>query len=228
MSEVENFTGTKKDKRYLFLDEMLTRNLIKLDNIETEGKENIRQARREAIKCIQKCIAVLEAKAEKGSSAAAAPQDVDMKEGETTAVAENGVEVEMKEPPKEDEKSEPQVDQQQSTQSQEEIKDTKPQEEKVEAESTPAPVAAEPQAADTRPEDKAAEPTEEQKDQEVVDKKSSPKKGGKNVKKRDKSKDNKEKDSNKDQPEEKKVDAMQVDDKGDKTAAMEVDGAASQ
>lgn len=65
MTQVENFSGkTKKDKEYIYLDEMLTRNLLKLDDIETEGKENIRLARKEAIKCIQKCIAVLEAKAE--------------------------------------------------------------------------------------------------------------------------------------------------------------------
>lgn len=67
MTEVEKFTGTKKDKNYIYLDEMLTRNLIKLDLIETDGKDNIRTARKEAIKCIQKCIAVLEAKAEKAS-----------------------------------------------------------------------------------------------------------------------------------------------------------------
>lgn len=65
MTSVENFTGqSKKDKEYIYLDEMLTRNLIKLDDIETEGKENIRLARKEAIKCIQKCITVLEATAE--------------------------------------------------------------------------------------------------------------------------------------------------------------------
>lgn len=93
MTEVENFTGTKKDKRYLFLDEMLTRNLIKLDNIETEGKENIRLARKEAIGCIQKCIAVLEAKAEKNGNPSQ-PADVDIKDAEAPAV-ENG-EVEMK------------------------------------------------------------------------------------------------------------------------------------
>lgn len=63
MNEVEKFTGKYKDKQYLFLDEMLTRNLLKLDNIDTEGKENIRTARKEAIKCIQKCISILEAKA---------------------------------------------------------------------------------------------------------------------------------------------------------------------
>lgn len=64
MLQVENFVGVRKDKQYIFLDEMLTRNLLKLDDVDTEGKENIRQARKEAIKCIQKCIAVLEAKAD--------------------------------------------------------------------------------------------------------------------------------------------------------------------
>lgn len=63
MDEVEKFTGKYKDKQYLFLDEMLTRNLLKLDNIDTEGKDNIRTARKEAIKCIEKCIGHLEAKA---------------------------------------------------------------------------------------------------------------------------------------------------------------------
>lgn len=63
MNQVEKFNGKPKDKQYLYLDEMLTRNLIKLDNIETEGKENIRQARKEAIKCIEGCIGILEAKA---------------------------------------------------------------------------------------------------------------------------------------------------------------------
>lgn len=64
MSQVETFFGARQDKQYIFLDEMLTRNLLKLDDVDTEGKENIRQARKEAIKCIQKCISVLEAKAD--------------------------------------------------------------------------------------------------------------------------------------------------------------------
>lgn len=71
MDQVEQFTGTsKKDKSYMYLDEMLTQNLLKLDTIDTEGKENIKQARREAIKCINICIAALERKTE----AAAATQ----------------------------------------------------------------------------------------------------------------------------------------------------------
>lgn len=46
----------------MFLDEMLTRELIKLDDIETEGKENVRQARKQAIKSIQESINLLESK----------------------------------------------------------------------------------------------------------------------------------------------------------------------
>ncbi|CAH0397717.1 unnamed protein product [Chilo suppressalis] len=233
MTDVENFTGSKKDKRYLFLDEMLTRNLIKLDNIETDGKENIRQARKEAIKCIQKCIAVLEAKAEKGGSAPQ-PQDVEMNEGAAAATeekaTENGVEVEMKDAPKEEKVEEPQAAK----------REPAPQEETPKAAEPETKVAAaEPQAADTRPEEtKPSETTpEEKKNEEVADKKATPKKGTKNVKKRDKSKDSKKetKDSNKEQSAEEqkseaKAEGMQIDDKGDKTETqtMDVDGAASQ
>jgi BCL2-associated athanogene 3 len=65
MDEVEKFQATtRKDKHYLYLDEMLTQNLLRLDTVDTEGKENIKQARREAIKCINHCISVLEAKTE--------------------------------------------------------------------------------------------------------------------------------------------------------------------
>jgi len=52
----------KTAKNYIYLDEMLTRNLIKLDTIETEGKEDIRLARRDCIKLIQKVINILEGK----------------------------------------------------------------------------------------------------------------------------------------------------------------------
>lgn len=69
MDKVENFKGnSKKDRNYLYLDEMLTQNLLKLDTIETEGSDNIKHARREAIKCINKCIEVLEAKVDASST----------------------------------------------------------------------------------------------------------------------------------------------------------------
>lgn len=62
--QVAQFTGTtRKDKQYIYLDEMLTRNLLRLDDIETQGKENIRQARKDTIRSIQRAISMLEAKA---------------------------------------------------------------------------------------------------------------------------------------------------------------------
>lgn len=68
--QVERFQGGKdgkRDKQYLYLDEMLTQNLLKLDSIDAEDQPQIKSARREAIKSINHCIAVLEAKAEAGS-----------------------------------------------------------------------------------------------------------------------------------------------------------------
>ncbi|CAK1547431.1 unnamed protein product [Leptosia nina] len=134
MTEVENFSGTKKDKQYIYLDEMLTRNLIKLDNIETEGKENIRQARREAIKCIQKCIAVLEAKAAK-SNTTPQPQDAEMPTADEKAAEQEAVQngdVEMQEPQKSEQESESQIEQAQPQQSElQENKPLKAEEEKL-------------------------------------------------------------------------------------------------
>ncbi|XP_059051543.1 BAG domain-containing protein Samui-like isoform X2 [Achroia grisella] len=239
MTDVENFTGTKKDKKYMYLDEMLTRNLIKLDNIETDGKENIRQARKEAIKCIQKCIAVLEAKAENKGVSTPQPQevpqsqDVDMKENtnniqNTNEITENG-EVEMKNT-KEEISNEPQATQpelQEQVAQGAEVKTEVPkqQEQKTDVNKE----GAQPEVADTRPAEAPNQKTETKQDgEEKVTK------GAKNVKKRDKSKDKKANvDSNKEQIEGKavnKVEVMQVDDKGDKadTQTMEVDGAASQ
>ena len=64
MDRIEKFNGDKKE--YMILDELLTQNLIKLDNIETnidvEGKENLKNARKEAIKCINSLINLLEQK----------------------------------------------------------------------------------------------------------------------------------------------------------------------
>ncbi|KOB74632.1 BAG domain-containing protein Samui [Operophtera brumata] len=221
MTEVENFTGSKKDKRYMFLDEMLTRNLIKLDNIETEGKENIRLARKEAIRCIQKCIAVLEAKAEKGSSTAQT-QDVEMKEStesSDTSAATNG-EIEMKE-----EKAVPPVDQVEPQADSKKLKsqmETQPQDEpKTQPEAAPHPTNTQSQG-ETKP--------SEDKPEVVEDKSSSEKKV---VNKRDKSKDKAPADSaeagNDSNKIEENVEVMKVEAKGDKTEhVMEVDGAASQ
>lgn len=70
MSRVELYDGNSP-KEYAFLDEMLTQNLLKLDDIDAEGKENIKNARREAIKCINSLISLMDAKNEEFKARAA-------------------------------------------------------------------------------------------------------------------------------------------------------------
>ncbi|XP_063240288.1 BAG domain-containing protein Samui-like [Bacillus rossius redtenbacheri] len=83
--KVGEFWGnSRKDKQYIYLDEMLTRNLLKLDDIETEGKENVRLARKEAIRSIQECINILEGKAPLPEEAGSAEP---MEAGESEAAA---------------------------------------------------------------------------------------------------------------------------------------------
>merc|ERR1712130_2797 len=52
MEKIRNFSGSKQDKEYLYLDEILTRHLIALDGIEPEGQSEIRQMRKESIKSV--------------------------------------------------------------------------------------------------------------------------------------------------------------------------------
>lgn len=62
-STVEEFSGNKCDKQYVFLEEMLTQLLIKLDKIESYGQENIRMMRKNAVRTVQMTIDQLELKA---------------------------------------------------------------------------------------------------------------------------------------------------------------------
>lgn len=64
---VAEFEGVRGDKQYLYLDEMLTRNLIRLDNISTEGNEELRKARRAVIDAINSCIQEMEQKVSAGA-----------------------------------------------------------------------------------------------------------------------------------------------------------------
>jgi hypothetical protein len=59
---IDDFKGSKKDKEYLYLDEMLTRHLIAMDSIEPEGRDDIRQLRKESIKSVNKCLSLLDNK----------------------------------------------------------------------------------------------------------------------------------------------------------------------
>ncbi|XP_036870948.2 BAG family molecular chaperone regulator 4 isoform X1 [Manis javanica] len=60
--EVEEFVGKKTDKAYWLLEEMLTKELLELDSVETGGQDSVRQARREAVCKIQAILEKLEKK----------------------------------------------------------------------------------------------------------------------------------------------------------------------
>lgn len=51
---IEKFRGSKRDKEYLYLDEMLTRHLLSLDCVETHGNDKLRMLRKETIKSINR------------------------------------------------------------------------------------------------------------------------------------------------------------------------------
>ncbi|XP_065558010.1 BAG domain-containing protein Samui-like isoform X2 [Artemia franciscana] len=75
ISRIEAFKGKRSDKEFLYLDEMLTRLMIRLDDVTGE---DVRAVRKETIKEIQKYISLLESKIEKGSST---KNEMDVEEG---------------------------------------------------------------------------------------------------------------------------------------------------
>ena len=73
--KVNCFRGTKKDKEYKFLEEMLTRSLLKLDGIEADGNDEIRQARKHAVREVQSNLDQLELKAFSEEQTSSAPAE---------------------------------------------------------------------------------------------------------------------------------------------------------
>lgn len=65
---VNAFSGTSEDKQYRYLDEMLTRCMLQLDNVDTMGNESVRLARKNAIKKVQASIDLLETKGNENKS----------------------------------------------------------------------------------------------------------------------------------------------------------------
>lgn len=61
--DVDEFVGRKTDKSYRYLEELLTKELLVLDSVETLGLEVVRQARKEAVQRIQAILDQLEKKA---------------------------------------------------------------------------------------------------------------------------------------------------------------------
>ncbi|KAM7391585.1 hypothetical protein PAMP_022265 [Pampus punctatissimus] len=61
--DVDEFVGKKTDMSYRCLEELLTKELLELDSVETQGQEIVRQARKEAVQRIQAILDQLERKA---------------------------------------------------------------------------------------------------------------------------------------------------------------------
>jgi len=68
VKQLEKFKGVKDSKEYKYLDEMLTRNLLALDGLNLEGRDDVRQVRKESIKSINRCLSILESKAASGGN----------------------------------------------------------------------------------------------------------------------------------------------------------------
>lgn len=60
---VHNFEGKKTDKKYLMIEEYLTKELLALDSVDPEGRADVRQARRDGVRKVQTILEKLEQKA---------------------------------------------------------------------------------------------------------------------------------------------------------------------
>ncbi|KAM6916197.1 BAG family molecular chaperone regulator 3 [Xenentodon cancila] len=58
--EVKCFDGRKNDKKYLLLEELLTKELLALDSVDPEGRVDVRQARRDGVRRVQTILEELE------------------------------------------------------------------------------------------------------------------------------------------------------------------------
>ncbi|XP_077490111.1 BAG domain-containing protein starvin isoform X1 [Amblyomma americanum] len=74
--QVLNFSGKPGDKQYKFLDEMLTRLMIKLDSVDPAGKDDVRKMRKAMVKEVQSVINLLEGKPPTDALVEFVPQEV--------------------------------------------------------------------------------------------------------------------------------------------------------
>lgn len=58
--EVKCFDGKRNDKKYLLLEELLTKELLALDSVDPEGRADVRQARRDGVRRVQTILEELE------------------------------------------------------------------------------------------------------------------------------------------------------------------------
>jgi len=60
---ISNYSGSRKNKEYLYLDDMLTKLLISLDGIDADGRNDIKQMRKESVKKVDDYLKLLDEKA---------------------------------------------------------------------------------------------------------------------------------------------------------------------
>ena len=61
--KIRLFKGADADKEYKYLDEICTRHMLALDEIDSGGSENIRKMRKDVILLIEACVNILEERA---------------------------------------------------------------------------------------------------------------------------------------------------------------------
>lgn len=95
-ADVEKFSGTNKEKQYRYLDEMLTRCMLELDEIDTMGLDTIRLARKAAVKKVQASIDLLESKITKEDTQDQGPKEPMEVESSAPQSSENVADMDMK------------------------------------------------------------------------------------------------------------------------------------
>lgn len=94
--EVKCFAGKKNDKKYLLLEELLTKELLALDSVDPEGRADVRQARRDGVRRVQTILEELEQLEEqpaRPASQAAMEGDNVTSKGEPTMISKENVEL---------------------------------------------------------------------------------------------------------------------------------------
>ncbi|XP_019737653.1 BAG family molecular chaperone regulator 3 isoform X2 [Hippocampus comes] len=95
-AEVKSFEGKKNDKKYLLLEELLTKELLALDSVDPEGRPDVRQARRDGVRRVQTILEELEQLEEPSTTPACealAEGDSPTQKGEPSMITKENVEM---------------------------------------------------------------------------------------------------------------------------------------
>ncbi|KAK5853702.1 hypothetical protein PBY51_014834 [Eleginops maclovinus] len=91
--DVRCFEGKKNGKKYLLLEELLTKELLALDSVDPEGRADVRQARRDGVRRVQNILEELEQLEERPPSETAIEGDSQTQKGEPRMISKENVEL---------------------------------------------------------------------------------------------------------------------------------------